>query len=33
LRRRGKHQAQQFTIDPTKKRVDEDSTTCELCSA
>jgi ribonucleoside-diphosphate reductase alpha subunit len=33
LRRRGKHQAQQFTIDPTKKRVDEDNTTCELCSA
>ena len=34
LRRKGKHQAQQFTIEPTKKRVvEENNDICEMCSA
>jgi ribonucleotide reductase alpha subunit len=36
LRRRGKHQAQQFTIEPEKKRQDqqeEDHEICEMCSS
>ena len=31
LRRRGKHQAQQFTIDPTKHTNEEEP--CEMCSS
>lgn len=35
LRRRGRHQAQQFTIEPTKKRgtSGQDDAVCEMCSA
>jgi ribonucleotide reductase alpha subunit len=34
LRRRGKHQAQQFTIEPEKKQVEtEEHDICEYCSA
>ena len=33
LRRRGKHQAQQFTIDPEKKIVKQEDEICEMCSA
>jgi len=34
LRRKGKHQAQQFTIEPEKKtNVDEHDEICEMCSA
>jgi ribonucleotide reductase alpha subunit len=34
LRRRGKHQAQQFTIEPEKKVVDTDEhEICEMCSS
>ncbi len=35
LRRRGKHQAQQFTIEPEKKNVvkEEEEEVCEMCSA
>jgi len=34
LRRKGKHQAQQFTIEPEKKEVnDEKDEICEMCSA
>jgi len=34
LRRKAKHQAQQFTIEPDKKtQVEEDDTICEMCSA
>jgi len=34
LRRRGKHQAQQFTIEPEKNTKKEDrEDICELCSA
>ena len=33
LRRRGKHQAQQFTIEPEKKATAEDDEVCEMCSA
>jgi ribonucleoside-diphosphate reductase alpha chain len=35
LRRRGRHQAQQFTIEPTKKRggVEQDDPVCDMCSA
>ena len=38
LRRRGKHQAQQFTIEPEKKHIDgdtyaEEEEICEMCSA
>lgn len=35
LRRRGRHQAQQFTIEPEKKKTDTSSTDgiCEMCSA
>ena len=37
LRRRGKHQAQQFTIEPEKQNMDgaayEDDEICEMCSA
>jgi len=34
LRRKAKHQAQQFTIEPTMEQVEEDKLTdCELCSA
>jgi len=35
LRRKGKHQAQQFTIEPEKKsenNILEDEVTCEMCS-
>jgi len=33
LRRRGKHQAQQFTIEPEKREAAEDDEVCEMCSA
>ena len=34
LRRRGKHQAQQFTIEPEKvKNVEQEEEICEMCSA
>ena len=33
LRRRAKHQAQQFTIDPEKKNVEQEDEICEMCSA
>jgi len=33
LRRRAKHQAQQFTIEPTKKTQEDDHEICELCSS
>jgi ribonucleotide reductase alpha subunit len=35
LRRKAKHQAQQFTIEPEKKTTNEtsDSEVCEMCSA
>jgi ribonucleotide reductase alpha subunit len=38
LRRRGKHQAQQFTIEPEKKHIegqtyDDNEEICEMCSA
>ena len=35
LRRKAKHQAQQFTIEPDKKAgvVEEDDEICEMCSA
>ena len=33
LRRKGKHQAQQFTIEPTKNRVEQEEQECEVCSA
>ncbi len=33
LRRRGKHQAQQFTIEPEKKVMHEEEEVCEMCSA
>ena len=33
LRRKAKHQAQQFTIEPEKKKVDEKDEICEMCSA
>ena len=33
LRRKAKHQAQQFTIEPTKTRVIVDEIGCEMCSA
>jgi ribonucleoside-diphosphate reductase alpha chain len=33
LRRKAKHQAQQFTIEPTKKSVIADEIECEMCSA
>jgi len=33
LRRKGKHQAQQFTIEPEKKDVEEHDEICEMCSA
>ena len=33
LRRKAKHQAQQFTIEPTKKPVVVDEIECEMCSA
>jgi ribonucleotide reductase alpha subunit len=34
LRRRGRHQAQQFTIEPEKgKSVSEEHEICEMCSA
>jgi len=34
LRRRGKHQAQQFTIEPEKeKQVEQEEEICEMCSA
>ncbi len=34
LRRKAKHQAQQFTIEPEKKKnVNEDDDICEMCSA
>jgi ribonucleoside-diphosphate reductase alpha chain len=33
LRRKAKHQAQQFTIEPTKKSVIVDEIECEMCSA
>lgn len=33
LRRRGKHQAQQFTIDPKNKNVQPDDEICEMCSS
>ena len=33
LRRKAKHQAQQFTIEPDKKNNNEESEVCEMCSA
>jgi ribonucleotide reductase alpha subunit len=33
LRRKAKHQAQQFTIDPSKKNGEENSQECVMCSA
>ena len=33
LRRRGKHQAQQFTIDPKNKNIQPDDEICEMCSS
>ena len=33
LRRKAKHQAQQFTIEPTVKNADEKEDICEMCSA
>jgi ribonucleotide reductase alpha subunit len=33
LRRRGKHQAQQFTVEPEKKSIDEEHEICEMCSS
>ena len=33
LRRRGKHQAQQFTIEPTQKKAIKEDEPCEMCSA
>ena len=33
LRRRGKHQAQQFTIDPEKNILNQEDEICEMCSA
>ena len=33
LRRRAKHQAQQFTIEPEKRQQEEDHEICELCSS
>jgi ribonucleotide reductase alpha subunit len=33
LRRKAKHQAQQFTIEPEKKKVEEKDEICEMCSA
>jgi len=33
LRRKGKHQAQQFTIEPEKAEAEESEEICELCSA
>jgi len=34
LRRKAKHQAQQFTIEPeTKENVEEQEEICEMCSA
>jgi ribonucleotide reductase alpha subunit len=33
LRRKAKHQAQQFTIEPEKKKVEENDEICEMCSA
>ena len=33
LRRKAKHQAQQFTIEPDKKKVEEKDEICEMCSA
>jgi ribonucleotide reductase alpha subunit len=33
LRRKAKHQAQQFTIEPSKKNYEEDEEVCEMCSA
>jgi ribonucleotide reductase alpha subunit len=33
LRRRAKHQAQQFTIEPTKAKEEDDHEICELCSS
>jgi ribonucleoside-diphosphate reductase alpha chain len=33
LRRRGKHQAQQFTIEPEKKSQEDEHEICEMCSA
>jgi ribonucleotide reductase alpha subunit len=33
LRRRAKHQAQQFTIEPTRAKEEDDHEICELCSS
>ena len=33
LRRKAKHQAQQFTIEPEKKKTEEKDEICEMCSA
>ena len=33
LRRKAKHQAQQFTIEPEQKKNDEEDEICEMCSA
>jgi ribonucleotide reductase alpha subunit len=33
LRRRARHQAQQFTIEPEKKTAGEEEEICEMCSA
>ena len=32
LRRKAKHQAQQFTIDPSKTNSNENDDVCEMCS-
>ena len=32
LRRRAKHQAQQFTIDPNKENIKQEDEICEMCS-
>ena len=33
LRRKAKHQAQQFTIEPEKKHTNDVEEVCEMCSA
>ena len=33
LRRRGRHHAQQFTIEPEKKNIQEEEDICEMCSS
>jgi ribonucleotide reductase alpha subunit len=33
LRRKAKHQAQQFTIEPENKHIEENDEICDMCSA